>query len=124
MNTVIAASFSGAAFLLLIIMILVKPASLLPQVRKFLIATSAIYLSGTLLILVFAITMNKLPGIFVVISEISIMFVFGISIFTILRISKNVASIMHDVEEGKIKAIEDEEDKDGFEYGNDKENED
>ena len=124
MNTVIAASFSGAAFLLLIIMILVKPASLLPQVRKFLIATSAIYLSGTLLILVFAITMNKLPGIFVVISEISIMFVFGISVFTILRISKNVASIMHDVEEGKIKAIEDEEDKDEFEYGNDKENED
>ena len=49
-----------------------------------------------------------------------LVFVFGISIFTILRISRNVASIMRDVEEGKIKAIEDEEDK----YGNDTENED
>jgi len=120
LNIVIAASFSAAALMLLVILILVKPRTLLAQVRKFLIATSAIYLSGTLLILIFAVTMDKLPPVFVVISEVSIMFVFGISIFTILRISRNVASIMRDVEEGKIKAIEDEEDK----YGNDTENED
>jgi len=119
LNLVIAAIFSSLAFLLLMILILVKPKTLLPKVRKFLIATAAIYLSGTLLILVFALTMDKLPAIFVVISEVSIMFVFGISMFTIVRISKNVASIMRDVEEGKIKAIEDED-----EYGNNKENED
>lgn len=108
MNTVIAASFSAAALIVLIILIIVKPKSLLPQVRKFLNATAAIYLSGTILILIFAVSMDKLPAVFVVISEVSILFVFGISVFTIVRISRNVASIMRDVEEGKIKAIENE----------------
>ena len=53
-----------------------------------------------------------MPLVFIIIAEVSILSVFLVSLFSILRITKNIKAIMQDVEDGKIKGEASDEDKD------------
>ncbi|SCW40746.1 hypothetical protein SAMN02910456_00967 [Ruminococcaceae bacterium YRB3002] len=101
MNTVIAASVSALVIIWLAIVIV--------RFRnKFITATTAVYLSGTLVLTVMTFVMQGLPMIFVVISEVSILSVYLITMWAIMRIVRNIGEIMKEVEQGKVKSIDEE----------------
>lgn len=106
MKLIITVCVSVIVLILLIILAVAKPSFTNSSNRRFLIATTAVYLSGTLLIMILSIIMDKVPMIFVIISEVSILSVYIITFITIIRISKNIGEILKDVESGKIKGVE------------------
>lgn len=107
MNILISAIVSGVVFVWMVVMILTRKSALKNISNKYSIATTAVYLSGTLLILAFAFFMTKLPLVFVIISEVSIFTFYLITFFFVLTVQKKIGEIMKDYEDGKIKGVED-----------------
>ena len=101
MNVLVASIISGVVLIWLIIVILKFK-------NKYITATTAVYLSGTVTILILSAVMSAIPLVFVIISEISILSVYGITMFAVIRISRNIGEILKEVEQGKVKAIKDE----------------
>ena len=109
MNLILPSCFTALALILSLVIVIFKPGIIPVQARKYAAATSFVYLSGTVLILIFAYVMPNLRTIFFVISELSILSVYIITMTAIIRITRQISDIMKDVESGKIKSIEDEE---------------
>ena len=109
MNLILPSCFVLLSLVLSLVIVIFKPGIIPAQARKYAAATSFVYLSGTVLILIFAIVMPNLRMIFFVISELSILSVYIITMTAIIRITRQISDIMRDVEAGKIKRIEDEE---------------
>ena len=109
MNIIVPAVISGIAAALLLVLIFAKLPFISGVAKKYMIATAAVYLSGTLLLLILCIRMTQLPFVFVVISEISILSVFVITMISIMVITRNISKILAEVEQGKIKAVDDDE---------------
>ena len=124
MSVIIASAVAALALVILLLIIIVKPKFIRPVVRKYAVATAAVYLSGTLFILLLAWKMTSLPMVFVIISEASVLSVFIITMFTIVKISKNIEAIMKAAEEGKIKGEDKDEDGENEEDGRDEGRED
>ena len=109
MNTIVPAVISGIVVIFLLVLIFAKIPFINGVAKKYMIATTAVYLSGTLLLLILCIKMTQLPFVFVVISEVSILSVFVITMISITVITRNISKILAEVEQGKIKAVEDDE---------------
>ena len=90
MNIILASCVLGAIVIWLLFIIFAKPRFAGGVQRKFVIATTAVYLSGALLVLILALVMRSLPFIFMIISEISILSVYLISLFGVLRLAKQI----------------------------------
>ncbi len=112
MNIIIACVMAAIALAVMLYFIIGKPGFMIPATRKFIIAASAVYLSGTVFLLIMTFIKKELPLVFIIIAEVSILSVFLVSLFSILRITKNIKAIMQDVEDGKIKGEVSDEDKD------------
>jgi len=110
LNTVITCVMEAVSFSFLMFFIFARPGFVIPAVRKFFIAASAVYLSGTLLLLIMSLFNKELPLVFVIAAEVSILSVYLVSLFSIIRITKHIKSIMQDVEDGKIKGADPDED--------------
>ncbi len=93
MNIILASVVLGIILIWLLFIIFAKPGFAAGIARKFVIATTAVYLSGGLLVLILAFAMKTLPFIFMVISEISILSVYLISLFGVLRLAKQVKDL-------------------------------
>ena len=103
MKLIITAAVSIAVLVWLILLSVIKFQFLRKENRKYIIATTAVYLSGTVLILILSALMDKVPMSFCVISEASILSVYIISFVTIMSITRHIGEIMKEVEKGKIK---------------------
>ena len=110
MNTIITCVMEAVSFSFLMYFIFARPGFVIPATRKFFIAASGVYLSGTLLLLIMSLFNKELPLVFVIAAEVSILSVFLVSLFSIIKITKHIKSIMQDVEEGKIKGVDPDED--------------
>lgn len=71
--------------------------------RKYQIASAAIYVSGTLLILLLFLFVVDLPMIFVFISETGILAIFIFTVWIIDRLGKNMNAIREEMEKNIIK---------------------
>ncbi|HAW15876.1 MAG TPA: hypothetical protein DCW41_04130 [Clostridiales bacterium] len=63
------------------------------EFKKYIIATSAIYLSGTVLVAALFLVIIDLPLIFAVISETMMLFIFAMSTATIIILGKKMNEI-------------------------------
>lgn len=106
MNLIISSSAAAVALILLLTVIFARIPFIRATSKKFIIATTAVYLSGTILILSLSIFMSEVPASFVVISEASILFVYIVTMITIVNVTKHIGEILKDVEQGKIKGEE------------------
>ena len=66
--------------------------------RKYYIALAGVYLSATLLIWIISLINRSLPVVFVIVSGISISFVFCCSYFTVNRLMRNMDEIRKEIE--------------------------
>lgn len=101
MNTVIASCVLGAIVIWLLFIIIAKPAFSRGVSRKFVIATTAVYLSGGLLLLIISFAMKSLPYLFMIISEVSILSVYLISLFGVLRLARQINDLWDSKNETK-----------------------
>lgn len=81
--------FTVAALILLIVMILVK-ADIIKRFRAFFVANVAIYLSGTVLILIVCLLMKNMPLTFSLISESLISIVFLLTFLMMYFVARKV----------------------------------
>jgi hypothetical protein len=65
--------------------------------KSYFIASSSVYLSGAVMVLIFALSMPKLPTVFVVISEVTIAFVFILTFYFLDRMSKQIVELQEAV---------------------------
>lgn len=99
MNTVpvIAAScFTAVAVLVLLYFFFSRKPLFAGRLKLFFRACAAVYLSGTILILFLAATLSGVPLAFILISELTIMTVYVVTLIIIIRLSKTLAKIAAD----------------------------
>ena len=85
--------FDGLAALVLLFLIFVKSKWSESYFKKYLIAVTAVYLSGTLFVTILTFVASQLPLRFVMISEFSIIFMFVMSFYTVIRLGDNLEAI-------------------------------
>ena len=61
--------------------------------RKYYIALASVYLSAVFIVWIVSIIGNEIPLIFVIMSGISVSFVFGVSIITVRTLMRNMEEI-------------------------------
>lgn len=69
--------------------------------RKFMIAATAVYVSGTILVALLYIFMNELPSAFVFIAEALMLVVFTVTVLTINTFGKKMDAMKKDLEAKK-----------------------
>ena len=79
------------------------------QFKKYFVATTLVYISGTIMIFAIVFANKQMPWSFAIISELSILCVYVFLMYMTHRMGKNLQSIMEDIENKKIKGKNDEE---------------
>ncbi|MCR4689443.1 MAG: hypothetical protein K5745_07845 [Saccharofermentans sp.] len=97
----ISSIFCAIALITLLVLIFGNTPLKKHNFRSYFIASSSVYLSGTIMILIFALSMPKLPTVFVVISETMITFVFAFTFVVLYRMSKQVVELHEAILEAK-----------------------
>jgi len=69
-------------------------------------ASAGVYLSALILFLVLSLTLEGLPTEFIIIAEIMVTAVFGISTYLLYRIVMQLDSIQKDINDGKVRSSE------------------
>lgn len=87
-----AACFTGVSVLFFVYLLLTKNPTLSGKFRNYYRAGSAVYISGTILLLVLSLVLKGLPVAFIVISELMIMTVFVVTYILIANLSKALAT--------------------------------
>ena len=85
--------FTIVAVLFLIYLIFSKKPLFCGSLKNFFRAGTVVYISGTLLILLFAVILKGVPTAFIVISELTIMTVFVATFIIIIRLSKTLSKM-------------------------------
>lgn len=96
MNTaavITASCFTAFAAAILVYLFFTKNPLLSGKLRNYFRAGAAVYLSGTLLILVLSFALKGVPTAFIVISELMIMTVFIVTYILIVSLSKAIAAV-------------------------------
>ena len=96
MNTtavITAGCFTAFAAIILVFLFFTKNPLLSGKLRNYFRAGTAVYLSGTLLILILSIALKGVPTAFIVISELMIMTVFIVTYILIVNLSKTIAAV-------------------------------
>ncbi|MCQ2516913.1 MAG: hypothetical protein MJ094_08645 [Saccharofermentans sp.] len=75
----------------------------LSKLKKHLIATSVVYFSGTIFVLLINIFKGPIPVPFILISDLLITFVFAMSVITIVKISSQIIEIRKEIDEKRSK---------------------
>ena len=84
---------AGLSLAFLVYLILGAPFPVKPDLKKYIIATSAVHLSGTVLVAVLFLAVIDLPMIFAVISESMMFFIFIMSMVTIIYLGNKMKEI-------------------------------
>jgi hypothetical protein len=105
-STVIALAFNAVALAALLLSILLKLQGDLQKYRNYLIASSAVYLSGTVLITVIIVIAEKIPITFTLISEIMILFIFLVVMFVLVKSIKTLQELKEQAQAGKMRSAE------------------
>jgi len=95
MNTaavITAACFTGISVLFFVYLLFTKNPLFSGKFRNYYRAGSAVYISGTILLLVLAFVLKGVPVAFIVISELMIMTVFIVTYILIANLSKALAT--------------------------------
>jgi len=92
--TALICAFISAAFL--IYLIAGAPFPVNPELRKYITATSAVHLSGAVLVAVLFFAIIDLPLIFAVISESMMLFIFVMSMVTIISLGNKMKEISNE----------------------------
>ena len=69
--------------------------------RTFFVATEAIYLSGTLMVLIACAVLKGLPLSFALISEILILFIFTMTTFSLFFVARKTEKMIQKADENK-----------------------
>jgi amino acid permease len=96
MNTtavITAGCFTAFAAIILVYLFFTKNPLLSGKLRNYFRAGTAVYLSGTLLILILSFALKGVPTAFIVISELMIMTVFIVTYILIVNLSKTIAAV-------------------------------
>lgn len=96
MNTtalITALCFTAAAVLFFVYLLFSKKPLFSGNLKNFFRAGTIVYISGTLLILLFAVILPGVPTAFILISEVTIMTVFAVTFIIIIRLSKTLAKM-------------------------------
>ena len=105
-STVIALAFNAVALAALLLSIFLKLQGDLHKYRNYLIASSAVYLSGTVLITVIIVIAEKIPITFTLISEIMILFIFLVVMFVLVKSIKTLQELKEQAQAGKMRSAE------------------
>ncbi|MBO4604844.1 MAG: hypothetical protein J5657_06050 [Clostridiales bacterium] len=105
-STVIALAFNAVALAALLFSIFLKLQGDLQKYRNYLIASSAVYLSGTVLITVIIVIAEKIPITFTLISEIMILFIFLVVMFVLVKSIKTLQELKEQAQAGKMRSAE------------------
>ena len=95
MNTaavITAACFTAVSVLFFVYLLFTKNPILSGKFRNYYRAGSAVYISGTVLLLILAFALKGVPVAFIVISELMIMTVFVVTYILIANLSKTLAA--------------------------------
>ncbi|MCR4776877.1 MAG: hypothetical protein K5869_10935 [Saccharofermentans sp.] len=95
MNTaavITAACFTAVSVLFFVYLLFTKNPLFSGKFRNYYRAGSAVYISGTILILILAFALKGVPVAFIVISEVMIMTVFIVTYILIANLSKAIAN--------------------------------
>ena len=95
MNTaavITAACFTAVSVLFFVYLLFTKNPILSGKFRNYYRAGSAVYISGTVLLLILAFVLKGVPVAFIVISEVMIMTVFVVTYILIANLSKALAN--------------------------------
>ncbi len=85
--------FTAVAVCFFIYLLFSKKPLFCGNLKNFFRAGTIVYISGTLLILLFAIILKGVPTAFIVISELTIMTVFLATFIIIIRLSKTLSKM-------------------------------
>ena len=89
----VASCFTAFAIACLIYLFFTKRPLFSGSLKNFFRAGTGVYLSGTLLILLFAFVLKGVPIAFIIISELTIMTVFVATFIIIIRLSKTLSKM-------------------------------
>lgn len=102
MTSVITASvFLAFSIAVLIFLFVGKTALSTSKIKNFYRASCGVYVSGALLVLIFALVMKGLPVAFVVISDVTILFVFCFTVGLMYFMTKNIVEAASKAKEQK-----------------------
>ena len=85
--------FTAFAVLCLVYLFFTKRPLFSGNLKNFFRAGAGVYLSGTLLLLFLAFALREVPLAFILISEITIMTVFVVTLIIIVRLSRQLAKL-------------------------------
>lgn len=125
-SKIIAVVFNVIALAALLFFIIYRSKSDLSRYKNYFVASSAVYLSGTMLITVIIFIAKKIPLLFAVFSEGMILIVFAVSLFVMYKSAKTILELDQKAKEGKMRSAEQVKAEDEAFYGKneDKEEED
>ena len=103
---IIASVFVVVALAAFVFFLLGKAKFVVKRTANYYKATSGVYLSAAILLLVLSLTMAELPSTFIVIAEIMIAVVFVFSTYMLYRIVQQINEIQKDIEDGKVRSSE------------------
>ena len=103
---IIASVFVVVALAAFVFFLLGKAKFVVKRTANYYKATSGVYLSAAILLLVLSLTMAELPSTFIVIAEIMIAVVFVFSTYMLYRIAQQINEIQKDIEDGKVRSSE------------------
>ena len=103
---ILAFAFNAFALAALLFCIFCRFTGDLKKYRSFLIASSAIYLSGTAFITGVILIAKKIPVLFAVISEIMILFIFLVVMFVLIKSIKTIQELKEQAQAGKMRSAE------------------
>ena len=103
---IIASVFALIALAAFVFFLTGKAGFIVKRTANYYKATSGVYLSATILLLVLSLTMTELPTEFIVIAEIMIAVVFVFSTYMLYRIVQQINEIQKDIEDGKVRSSE------------------
>lgn len=98
LDLIISLFFIVVAFIAVIFMFNLKKTDLL-KFKKYLIASSIVFFSGTIFVLLITVFKGPIAIPFIVISECLITFVFAMSVFTMIKISSQIMDIRKEIDE-------------------------
>lgn len=89
-------------FALVMVFVVIKGYSFKPVVfKKYFIATTLVYLSGTILVFAIVFANKLIPWVFAVASEVSILVIYIFSMYMIHRMGNNVLAISDEIAKKK-----------------------
>ncbi|MBP5654017.1 MAG: hypothetical protein J6X33_00730 [Clostridiales bacterium] len=118
---IIAVTFNVIALAVLLFFIIYKMKSDLAKYKNYFVASSAVYLSGTVLITVIIFVAQKIPLMFAIFSEVMILFVFAVSLFVMYKSAKTIVELNAQAKAGKMRSAEQVKAEDEAFYGKDEE---